>query len=280
MNATPEKLGLIAGRGAYPLLLAESAKKQGVRQVFAVAFRGETGRGIERLADSVVWLRVGQLQAMLDAIRDSAVPGVVMAGQIAPRNLFNARPDARMLGLLRRLHQWNAHTIFGAIGDELRAIGVELLPASSFMEAAMPAAGTIGGREPSESELADIRLGIDVAKRVSAIEIGQTVVVKQGVILAVEAFEGTDETLLRAGRLGGPGAIAVKVAKRGHDMRFDIPVVGERTFKVLRRIRAAALAVEAGRTILLERDKLIEAAGRIGLAFVAIRVEHDNIGQG
>ncbi len=280
MNATPEKLGLIAGRGAYPLLLADSAKKQGVRHLFAIAFRGETARGIGRLADSVVWLRVGQLQAMLDAIRDSAVPGVVMAGQIAPRNLFSVRPDARMFGLLRRLDRWNAHTIFGAIGDELRAIGVELLPASSFMEAAMPAPGTIGGREPTEGELADIRFGIEVARSVSALEIGQTVVVKQGVVLAVEAFEGTDETLLRAGRLGGPGAVAVKVAKRGHDMRFDIPVVGERTFRMLRRIRAGALAVEAGRTILLEREKLVKTAGRIGLAFVATRVEHDGIEKG
>ena len=276
MNAIPEKLGLIAGRGAYPLLLAESAKKQGVGHIFAIAFRGETERRIERLADSVVWLRVGQLQAMLDALRESAVPGAVMAGQIAPHNLFNVRPDARMLALLGRLDRWNAHTIFGAIGEELRAIGVELLPASRFMEAAMPLPGQIGGRPPTEAEWADIRLGIEVAKTVSAVEIGQTVVVKQGVILAVEAFEGTDETLLRAGRLGGSNTVAVKVAKRGHDMRFDIPVVGERTFAMLRKIRAGVLAVEAGKTILLEREKLIETASRLGMAFLAVQVEHDN----
>lgn len=276
MNTIPEKLGLIAGRGAYPLLLAESAKMQGVGHVFAIAFRGETESRIERLADSVAWLRVGQLQAMLDALRENAVSGVVMAGQIAPGNLFNVRPDARMLGLLARLERWNAHTIFGAIGDELRDIGVELLPASRFMESAMPAPGTLGERNPTEAELSDIRLGLEVAKVVSSIEIGQTVVVKQGVILAVEAFEGTDETLLRAGRLGGPGAVVVKVAKRGHDMRFDIPVVGERTFQVLRRIKAGVLAVEAGKTILLERDKLIETANRRGLAFVATQVEHGN----
>ena len=175
-----------------------------------------------------------------------------------------------MFELLARLKERNADTIFGALGDELATLGIRLLPASSFMEAAMPPAGLLSRRAPDEREQRDINLGRAVAKATSALNIGQTVVVKEGTILAVEAFEGTDETLKRAGKLGGPGAVIVKVARRGHDMRFDIPVVGLRTLKTLKRIRASALAVEAGRTILLDRDEVLDIANRMGLAFVAL----------
>lgn len=271
----PEQLGLIAGRGTYPLTLARSARQQGVRRVFAIAFRGETDRSIGRLADEVRWIYVGQLQAMLDALRASGVHDAVMAGQIRPTNLFRVRPDRRMFELLARLKERNADTIFGALGDELAAIGVRLLPASSFMESAMPASGILSRRAPDEREQRDIELGRAVAKATSALNIGQTVVIKEGTVLAVEAFEGTDETLKRAGRLGGPGAVVVKVARRGHDMRFDIPVVGLRTLKTLKRIRASALAVEAGRTILLDRDEVLELANRMGLAIAVVAADKE-----
>ncbi len=269
----PQELGLIAGRGSYPLLLAASAKKQGVQRLVAVAFRGETDRAIERLADEVHWLHVGQLTALLETFRGSGVTQAVMAGQITPTSLFRVRLDRRALTLLTQLRIRNAETIFGTIGNELKTVGVELLPASRFMESAMPAPGLLGRRAPTPPEQADIELGCRAAKAVSGLDIGQTVVVKQGTILAVEAFEGTDETLLRAGRLGGAGAVVVKVAKRGHDMRFDIPVVGLRTLKVLRKIRAAVLALEAGRTILLERERVVAEADRLGLAFLAVEME-------
>ena len=269
----PEKLGLIAGRGAYPLLLAESAKKQGVKRLVVVAFRGETDRAIERLADEVQWLKIGQLTALLDAFRESGVTRAVMAGQITPTRLFRVRPDRRALALLARLRARNAETIFGAIGDELKTVGVELLPASRFMESAMPPPGLMSRRAPTPEEQADIEMGCRVAKAVSALDIGQTVVVKRGTILAVEAFEGTDETILRAGRLGGTGAVVVKAAKRGHDMRFDIPVIGLQTLKVLKKIRAAVLVAEAGRTILLERERVIAEADRMGLVLVAVEME-------
>jgi len=272
-EAIPEKLGIIAGRGAYPRLLAEGARKQGVRQVVAVAFRGETDHRIEKAADQVVWLHVGQLEAMLEAFRQRGIAQAVMAGQIAPSNLFNIRPDARALAILARLKNRNAKTIFGAIGDELKAIGVELLPAYRFMEDTMPSPGLLSRRAPTERERLDIELGLQAAKATSALEIGQTVVVKEGVILAVEAFEGTDETMLRAGKLGGAGAVVVKVARQGHDMRYDIPVVGLRTLAMLKKIKAAVLAVEARKTILLEREQIIEAADKQDLAFIAVEVE-------
>ena len=269
-QAIPEKLGIIAGRGAYPRLLAEGARKQGVRQVVAVAFRGETDPGIEKAADHVVWLHVGQLEAMLKAFRQHGIAQAVMAGQIAPANLVHVRLDVRALAILARLKNRNAKTIFGAIGDELKASGVELLPAYRFMEDTIPAPGLLSRRVPTERERLDIELGLQAAKATSALEIGQTVVVKEGVILAVEAFEGTDDTMLRAGKLGGAGAVVVKVARQGHDMRYDIPVVGLRTMSVLKKIKAAVLAVEARRTILLEREQIIEAADKQNLAFIAV----------
>ena len=269
----PESLGLIAGKGAYPRLLAASAKKQGVRRVFAVAFRGETDSVIQKCADEVVWLRFGQLEALLEAFRTSGVRQAVMAGQITPTHLFTMRLDRRALSLLTKLRERNAETIFGAIADELRTVGVELLPASLFMESAMPEAGVLSARPPTDREKADIEIGLSVAKMTSGLDIGQTVVIKEGTILAVEAFEGTDAAIARAGKLGGPGAVIVKVAKRGHDMRFDIPVVGEHTLRSLRKIKASALAVEAHRTILLEREKIIAEANRLNLCLVSVDVE-------
>lgn len=265
----PETLGVIAGLGSYPWQLARSAHAQGVKRVVAFAFKGETERVIAKHADEVVWMHLGSLQALLDAVRAKGVTKLVMAGQIKPTRLFSLRLDAKALAVLRTLKVRNAHTIFGAIGDELRAIGAELLPAYCFMETEMPAAGTLGRRAPDERELADIRLGAKVAKITSGLEIGQTVVVKEGTVLAVEGFEGTDETILRAGRLGGPGAVVVKVAKLGHDMRFDIPIVGLRTFQMLKKAKISCLAVEAKRTILLEREKLAAEADRLGIAFAA-----------
>ena len=265
----PDTLGVIAGLGSYPWQLARSAHAQGVKRVVAFAFKGETERVIAKHADEVVWMHLGSLQALLDAVQAKGVTKLVMAGQIKPTRLFNLRLDAKALAVLRTLKVRNAHTIFGAIGDELRAIGAELLPAYCFMETEMPAAGTLGRRAPDEREAADIRLGAKVAKITSGLEIGQTVVVKEGTVLAVEGFEGTDETILRAGRLGGPGAVVVKVAKLGHDMRFDIPIIGLRTFKMLKKAKISCLAVEAKRTILLEREKLAAEADRLGIAFAA-----------
>ncbi|AKJ65401.1 LpxI family protein [Kiritimatiella glycovorans] len=261
-------LAVIAGRGAYPLLLAESARRQGVPRIVVMAFRGETPRRIERSADETVWLRVGELEALLEALRSSGVKRAVMAGQIAPRNLFRVRMDRRARELLQRLPAWNAHTIFGAVVEELRAAGIEVEPAARYMEAHLAGRGTLTRRAPGEREARDIELGWEAAGRIGELDIGQTVVVKDGTILAVEAFEGTNRTLRRAGRLGGRGAVMIKRAKPGHDMRFDIPVLGVRTIRVLRRIRAGAVALEAGRAIMLEKEKVCAEADRAGLAIV------------
>ena len=270
-----EELILIAGKDDYPLLLARSAREQGVKRLVAIAFRGETKRAIAQYADEVRWLYLGQMKPFLDALTQSGIKNAVMAGQITPGNLFNVRFDREAWALLSGLKERNAHTIFGAIGDRIRSLGIELLPAYLFMESFMPAPGPIATRLPTEQEQADVQLGLRVAKTASAVEIGQTVVVKGGTVLAVEAFEGTDATIQRAGRLGGRGIVVVKVAKQGHDMRFDIPVIGERTLKTLRKARAAVLAVEARRTILLDRQRLAAQADAMGLCLLAVEARQE-----
>ena len=272
---TPESLSIIAGRGNYPRVLAESARKQGVKRIAAVAFKKETDSVIEKVADEVTWVHIGQLQAMLDALAAFRIPRVVMAGQIKPTHLFNIHPDKRMFDLLARLKERNAETIFGAVGEELKTIGVELMQASLFMESTMPAPGQIGHIPPTPAQWDDIRLGLRVAKATSGLDIGQTVVIKEGTVLAVEAFEGTDATILRAGELGGPGSVIVKVAKRGHDMRFDIPVIGDRTFESMKKSGAMVLAVEASRSILLDREALVKMADQRGIAFLAVEMNQD-----
>lgn len=272
-HIVPESLAIIAGLGAYPLTLAASARKQGVKRIYVAAFKGETDSSIEKLADEVHWFGFGQLGAVMAALKASGIKHAVMAGQITPASLFHLRPDAKALSLLARLRQRNARTIFGAVCAEFASLGVQLLPAWRFMENALPKAGQLGQRAPTERENDDIRLGIKVARTVSGLEIGQTVAVKEGTILAVEAFEGTDEAILRAGRLGGAGAVVVKAARCDHDMRYDIPVVGLKTMKILKKIKASALAVEAGRTIMLEQDKIIAEADRMGMALVAVEME-------
>lgn len=270
MQEPPTSLNIIAGRGVYPRLLVEAARAQGVRKVFAVAFRGETDRIINRLADRVVWLRVGQLHKMEEALVGFAAADTVMVGQIKPSHLFNVRPDKAMIKLLTSLPERNAHTIFGAVCDRLEEAGLRFRAASLFMESSMPAAGLLSKRAPDDREQADIELGLRVAKATSGLDIGQTVVLREGTILAVEAFEGTDRAILRGGALGRAGSVVVKVAKRGHDMRFDIPVVGRHTLKTLARAGVTALAMEAERTILLEQEAVLEEADRMGLALVAV----------
>jgi DUF1009 family protein len=263
----PKAITIIAGKGAYPRLLAESARFQGVSRIDAIAFRRETDPVIERVADHVHWIYLGQLGRMLEALKSAGNAHAVMAGQITPTHLFRVRMDSALLALLRKLPERNAHTIFAAIGEAIRRIGVTLLPASSFMEKHMPAAGLLSERSPSETETNDMRIGFEVAKTVSKLDIGQTVVIKEGTILAVEAFEGTDAAILRAGKLGGKGGVVVKVAKTGHDMRFDIPVIGLHTVKSIRKAGISAVAVEAGRAILLEREAVVDQLNKLNVAF-------------
>jgi len=261
MNAT-DPLGIIAGNRSLPIELARHARSMGVQRLVAVAFEAETDPALAELVDDIVWLKVGQLSKLIAAFTDRGVKRCVMVGQIAPKNLFDVRPDLRAMAMLFRLKEKNAHTIFGAIGDELRKDGVELVEATPWLKPLMPAPGFVMGPKLSADERTDIEFGLGIAKEVSRLEIGQTVVVKGGTVLAVEGFEGTDKCLARGGELAGKdgGAIAVKVAKSNHDMRFDIPCVGPQTLETCANGRIRVLAIEADRTLLLEQEQCARIA--------------------
>jgi DUF1009 family protein len=258
-----ESLGIIAGNRSLPLLLARQARSLGVKRLVAVGFDGETDPELAKLVDDIVWLKVGQLSKLIAAFTERGVTQCVMVGQIAPKNLFDLRPDLRAMGMLFKLKERNAHTIFGAIGDELKKDGVELVAATPWLQPLMPAAGFHLGPALTEEQKADVAFGHRIAKEVSRLEIGQTVVVKNGTVLAVEGFEGTDKCLARGGELAGKdgGAVAVKVAKEKHDLRFDIPCVGPQTIETCGKSGVGVLAFEAGNTLILDRPEF-EAAVR------------------
>ncbi|MBM3882424.1 MAG: LpxI family protein [Verrucomicrobia bacterium] len=272
MTTALASLGLIAGNRSLPLEFARLAKAQGVQRLVAVAFEGETEPALAELVDEVVWVRVGQLGKLIRAFTSRGVRQCVMLGQVAPSNLYKVRPDLRALGVLMRLKVRNAHTVFGAIADELRKDGVELIAATPWLASLMPGSGFRCGPALTEAQEADVAYGLRLAKAVSGLEIGQTVVVKQGTVLAVEAFEGTDACLRRGGELAGAdgGAVAVKVAKAGHDLRFDIPCVGPQTLEVCWETGVAVLGVEANRTLLVERDRLAQLAAQHRLSLVTV----------
>jgi DUF1009 family protein len=274
MNKVPESLIIIAGRHAYPLMLARAARAAGVKRIAALAFKGVTSREILQLADEVCWIPVGVLQPALDFFAGTGITKIMMAGQVTPGSIFSMRMDKAAIEVFKEAPQKNAHTLFGAILKRIEALGIEVLPGDSFMECYMPKAGLLSRREPTERERSDIELGLKLVKGTSEFEIGQTVAIKDGIIIAVEAWEGTNQAIQRAGKVGKAGCVIVKVPKHGHDMRFDIPVVGTKTFRVLRKAKISCLAVEAGKTILLEQEKLIALADQYNMAFVAVETDH------
>ena len=272
MAGVMDTLGIIAGNRSLPLLFAQEARRQGIKRLVAVACEGETDPALASLVDEIVWLKVGQLSKMLAAFTDRGIKHCVMVGQIAPKNLFDIRPDLRALALLLRLRQKNAHTVFGAIADELKREGVELIEATPWLKPLMPGTGFRLGPKLSETQKADVDFGFRIAKEVSRLEIGQTVLVKDGTVLAVEGFEGTDQCLARGGALAGRegGAVAVKVAKEKHDLRFDIPCLGPQTLETCAAARITALAFEAGKSLLLEQETCAQLARKHKIAVTTV----------
>lgn len=244
----------------------------GVKRLVAAAFEGETDRALASLVDEIVWLKVGQLSKLISVFTDRGIKQCVMVGQIAPKNLYDVRPDLRAMGLLLRLKEKNAHTIFGAIADELKKDGVELIEAVPWLTPLMPANGFHFGPKLNDEQKADVEFGFKIAKEVSRLEIGQIVVVKNGTVLAVEGFEGTDKCLARGGELAGKhgGAVAVKVAKLQHDMRFDIPCIGLQTLETCATWGISVLALEAGKTLLLELDACEKFAAKNKISVTTI----------
>ena len=265
-----ETLGIIAGNGNYPLSLARCARAAGVRRIAVVAFDNETEPGLAALVDEIEWMRVGQLGRMIRFFESRGIHEAIMAGQIAPGNLFDLRPDVKALLLLAKLRQRNAESIFGAIGDELAKAGVQLLPATTFMDEHLAPAGLFAGPRLSRREEEDVRFGFGIAKEVSRLDIGQTVVVKGGTVLAVEGFDGTNATIRRGGQLGKKESVMVKVSKPGQDLRFDVPVIGPATLETAAEARIRVIAIEAGLTLVLDRGCVEDLAARKKVSVVGI----------
>lgn len=264
------KLLVVAGAGGYPRLVIEGAKRAGVARVDVLSVRGSTEAATVRAADGEHRVALGALDEAVRWAGTQGYDGLVMAGQINPLSLFRCRFSDEVKEWLRELPTKNAHTIFRKLIEKFEAYGSKVLPASLYMDGHLPGVGPLAGRELTETEASDVRRGMEVARDVGAHDVGQTVVVKSGMVLAVEAFEGTNAAIRRGGRLGGKGSVVFKAAREGHDMRFDIPVVGLKTLKVMKRAGATALAFQAGRLILLDREAVVDFANRHGIAVVGV----------
>jgi DUF1009 family protein len=271
MSVDLSSIALIAGNGIYPETFIAAARHAGVQRLVVAAFFHETKPEIEKLVDAIEWFRVGQLGKMITFFKKQQIQQVVMVGQIAPKNLFDLRPDLRLLLMLARLKQRNAETLFGGIADELRKDDISLLAATTFLEHLMPKAGHVMGPPIKKRRWEDAHYGFNIAKESSRLDIGQTVVVKNGTVLAVEAFEGTNEAVKRGGAMGRGGATMVKVSKPNQDMRFDVPVIGPDTIRNAASAGVDLIAVEAEKTLLLGFDEIQQECETSKITIIAIR---------
>ncbi|MFT5471259.1 MAG: DUF1009 family protein [Verrucomicrobiales bacterium] len=239
-------------------MFAKSAREAGVGRLVAAAFKNETEPALEEMVDVLGWFRVGQLNKMIKFFKKNEIEKAIMVGQIAPSNLFQLRPDFRIIALLARLKTRNAETIFGGIADEMAKDGIELILATSYLDDFLAPEGHICGPKLKDQQLLDSDFGYGIAKEVSRLDIGQTVVVKNGTVLAVEAFEGTNEAIKRGGKLGKGKAMLVKVSKPNQDLRFDVPCIGPATIETAKEAGVTAIVVEAGKTLMLDRERVVE----------------------
>ena len=266
-----EKIGLIAGNRKFPLIFAQAAKARGCC-VIAVAVKGETSRRLNSLADKVYWLRLSDFSKMFDIFQKERVEQVAMAGQISPRRLFckEVQKSREINDLLDSIEDKKADTIFGAIAEKLKEKGFEIINSNRYLEEYIPAKGSLTKREPDFTMWEDIYFGLRLAKAIAYLDIGQTVAVKAKAIVAVEALEGTDNLIRRAGRLAFGGITVVKVSKPMQDLRFDIPVAGLNTVKNLVKAKAKCLAIEAGKTLFIDKEKSARLADKHRISIVAV----------
>ncbi|MCX5704616.1 MAG: UDP-2,3-diacylglucosamine diphosphatase LpxI [Candidatus Omnitrophica bacterium] len=266
-----EKIGLIAGNRKFPLLFAEAARKRGV-SIVAIAIKGDTNPQLKRFVDNIHWLGLREFRRMFEIFKQEGVSKVIMAGQISPHRLFSkeVQKDSMLKEMLDSIKDQRADTIFGAIADKLKAEGLELIDSTTYITDFLPQKGTLTKRVPDFAEWEDIYFGLEMAKAIGYLDIGQTVAVKHKAIVAVEALEGTDNLIRRAGRLSRRGFVIVKVSKPKQDKRFDIPVIGLNTIKTIFSCGGRCLAIEAQKTLFIDRDKSLAFADRKGMTIVSV----------
>ncbi len=269
-NSGDGPLGLIAGNGRFPFLVAEAARRQG-RRITLIKLREETAPGLEALVDETHEVSLGQLGACISALKKSGVREAIMAGQVRHRQIFSGIvPDLTLVGVLARLALKNTDSLIGGVADALEREGIRLVSSVTLLADQLADEGSMAGKRPSSDEWKAIEYGVGIATELGRLDLGQTVVVKDRAVVALEAMEGTDETIARGARIAGPGVVVVKMAKPKQDMRFDVPVVGATTLQSLRAAEASVLAVEAGKTLLLDKPRFLAAASEMGIVVVGV----------
>lgn len=266
-----EKIGLIAGNRKFPIIFSQAAKEKN-QYIVAVAIKNDASRRLNKFVDEIHWLGLGEFSKIFEIFKNKAVTKIVMAGQISPRRLFSKEvaKDPVLKQLLDSIKDKRADSIFSAIADKLEAAGFELADSTLFLESYLPQKGTLTSKEPDQFIREDINFGVRLAKEVASLDIGQTVAVKNKAIVAVEALEGTDKLIRRAAWISRGRMTVVKVAKPNQDRRFDIPVVGLNTIKNLIKAKAVCLAIEAGKTLFIDKEESISLADKKGIVIAAV----------
>ncbi len=263
------KIGLIAGNGTFPIEFAKAAKLKNL-EVIAVAHDGETAPELAQWVDAIFWIKVGQLGKMIDIFKKQGVRDVLMAGGIKKTRMFGGIPDLRGAAFLARMMYNKDDSLLRGVAAELESEGITVRESTLYLESILAPAGVLTRRKPSKDEWKDLEFGWQMAKEIGKLDIGQTVLVKDRAVLAVEAIEGTDEAIRRGGRLCGKGAVVVKVCKPNQDLRFDLPAAGIETIRTMKEVKASCLAVEAGKTIILDREAVVKEADKAGIAIVGV----------
>ena len=267
------RIGLIAGNGRFPFLVIDAARSLG-HEVTVVAIREEADASLESIADDslgivIHWISLGQLGRCIAILKEAGVSRVLMAGQVKHTKLFaKVVPDLTFLSVLNRLRNRNTDSLIAAVADVLSENGIELVDSTTFLKPLLASAGELTKKNLSENETSDLAFGYEMADAIADLDIGQTIVVKDRAVVAVEAMEGTDDVIIRAGQLAGTGACVVKVAKPRQDMRFDVPVVGIATIRSMQKAGATVLSVDEGRTLMLDGDAVIKSADEACIAIV------------
>lgn len=269
-------IGLIAGNGRFPILFAAGARANNIR-IIAVAIKGETSKELEGYVERLHWIGIAQLGKLISAFKREGIQKAVMAGGLTKTNVFgkfmniNFIPDLKTINLLYKVvKNRDDHSVLGAIADELAREGIELEPATLYVPQLLAERGVLTRRRPTDREIADIEYGWKIARKLAELDIGQCIVIKERVVMAVEAFEGTNETIKRGSKLGGNDVVVIKLSKQGQDMRFDLPTIGLETINTLKEARASTLAIEAEKTIILDKDDTIKMADDNKLAIIAM----------
>jgi DUF1009 family protein len=268
-----ERIGLIAGNGRFPIIFAENVRRMGY-SVSAVAHIGETAPELEQYVDRIHWVKIGQFNKLINALKEDGVHQAVMLGGIKKTHVFTTvMPDLRALAVASRLRQLKDDAILREVAAELESEGIKIRESTFGLSGILVEEGPLTRRSPNKKEWEDIRYGWEVAQEIGRLDIGQCVIIKDRVVVAVEAVEGTDEAIRRGGTLAGEGVVVVKRSKPQQDLRFDLPAVGQGTVETMRSVKASVLAVEAGRSVLLDRDEMLRQADASGIAIVGLAGE-------